>query len=118
MTTKDIAEQLVKMCRDGKVEEAKLELFTEDTLSIEPIEGILPKETRGLTAIQKKAEFFIQMVEHFYGSIVTDPVIAGDYFSVGWATDIKMKDQERKTMSQICLYKVKDGKIVLEQFFY
>jgi hypothetical protein len=118
MTTKDVADQLVKMCRDGKVEETKQELFTEDTLSIEPAEGILPKETKGLKAIQKKAELFVSMVEQFYCSTITEPVVAGDYFIVGWDTDIQMKGQERKTMSEICLYKVKDGKIVSEQFFY
>ena len=118
MSTKEVAGQLVKMCRDGKVEEAKLELFTQDTLSIEPAEGILPKETKGLEAIQKKAELFISMVDQFYGSTITGPVVAGDYFSVGWDTDIQMKGQQRQTMSEICLYKVKDGKIVSEQFFY
>ena len=118
MTTREVANQLVKMCRDGKVEEAKQEFFTEDTLSVEPTEGILPKETKALEAIQKKAELFISMVEQFYGSIITDPVVAGDYFSVAWDTDIQMKGQERQTMSEICLYKVKDGKIVSEQFFY
>ena len=118
MTTIEVAGQLVKMCRDGKVEEVKQELFTEDTFSIEPKEGILPKETKGIQAIQKKAELFISMVEQFSCSTITDPVVAGDYFSVGWDTDIQMKGQERKTMSEICLYKVKNGKIVSEQFFY
>jgi len=118
MTTKEVADQLVKMCREGKVEEAKQELFTEDTLSIEPTEGVLPKETKGLRAIQKKAGLFISVVEHFYGSTITEPIVAGDYFSVAWDTDIQMKGQERQTMSEICLYKVKDGKIVSEQFFY
>ncbi|MEO8413697.1 MAG: SnoaL-like domain-containing protein [Ginsengibacter sp.] len=118
MTTKDVANQLVQMCRDGKIEEAKQEFFTEDTLSVEPAEGVLPKETKGLEAIQKKAELFISMVEQFYGSTITDPVVAGDYFSVGWDTDIQMKGEERKTSGEICLYKVKDGKIVSEQFFY
>src|SRR5436190_23298645 len=100
MTTKEVADLLVKMCRDGKVEEAKQELFTEDTHSIEPTEGILPKETKGLKAIQKKAELFISMVEQFYGSTITDPVVAGDYFSVAWDTDIQMKEQGRQTMSE------------------
>ncbi len=118
MTTKEVAGQLVKMCRDGKVEEAKQELFTEDTLSIEPSQGILPKETKGLTSIQIKAELFISMVEQSYGNTITDPVIAGDYFSIGWETDLQMKGQERKTSNEICIYKVKDGKIVSEQFFY
>lgn len=118
MTTKEVADKLVKMCREGKVEEVKQELFTEDTLSIEPTEGILPKETKGLKAIQQKADLFISMVALFYNSTITDPVVAGDYFSVGWDTDIQMKGQQRQTMSEICLYKVKDGKIVSEQFFY
>jgi len=118
MTTKQVADQLVGMCREGKVEEAKQELFTEETLSIEPAEGALPKETKGLKAIQQKAELFISMVEEFYDSTITDPIIAGDYFSVGWDTDIQMKGEERKTMNEICLYKVKDGKIISEQFFY
>jgi hypothetical protein len=118
MTTKEVAGLLVKMCRDGKIEEAKQELFTEDTLSIEPTEGILPKETKGLTAIQKKAELFISMVDQFYGTTITDPVVAGNYFSVGWETDIKMKGSERETSNEICLYKVLEGKIVSEQFFY
>ena len=58
------------------------------------------------------------MVEQFYRSTITDPIIAGDYFSIAWDTDIQMKEQERKTMSEICLYKVKNGKIISEQFFY
>jgi hypothetical protein len=118
MTTKEVAELLVKMCREGKVEEAKGEFFTEETLSIEPAEGLLPKETRGLKAIQQKAELFISMVDQFYGSIITEPIIAGDYFIIGWDTDLQMKGQDRKSNSEICLYKVKDGKIVSEQFFY
>ncbi len=118
MTTKEVAEKLVKMCREGKVEEVKQELFTEDTLSIEPTEGILPKETRGLKAIQEKAKLFISMVEQFYDSTISDPIVAGDYFSVASHTDIQMKGAERKTMGEICLYKVKDGKIISEQFFY
>ncbi len=118
MTTKEVADQLVTMCRDGKVEEVKQQLFTEDTVSIEPTAGILPKETKGLQAIQKKAELFISIVEHFYGSTISDPVVAGDYFSVAWDTDIEMKGQPRQTMSEICLYKVKEDKIISEQFFY
>ena len=86
--------------------------------SIEPTEGLLPKETKGLKAIQQKAKLFISLVENFHGSTITDPVIAGDYFTVGWTTDIQMKGQERQTNNEICLHKVKDGKIVLEEFFY
>jgi hypothetical protein len=118
MTTKEIAARLVDMCRNGKVEEVKEELFAEDIISIEPVEGILPKETKGMDAIKKKAELFISMVENFYGSTISDAVIAGDYFSISWDTDIQMKGEDRKTMSEICVYKTKAGKIISEQFFY
>ena len=86
MTTKEIATRLVHICRKGKIEEAKEELFAPDIISIEPREGMLPKETKGMDAIKKKAELFISM--------------------------------ERKTNSEICVYKTNAGKIISEQFFY
>ncbi|MEO8712673.1 MAG: SnoaL-like domain-containing protein, partial [Parafilimonas sp.] len=64
MTTKEIAAILVDMCRNGKIEEAKEKLFSPDIISIEPVEGILPKETKGMNEIRKKAELFISMVEN------------------------------------------------------
>jgi len=118
MTTQEIAVLLVDMCRNGKVEEAKEELFSQDIISIEPVEGILPKETKGMDAIKKKAELFISMVENFYGSTISDPVVAGDYFSISWVTDIQMKGEARKSTVELCVYKTNAGKIISEQFFY
>jgi hypothetical protein len=118
MTTKEIADQLVDMCRKGKVEEAKEQLFAEDIISIEPVEGLLPKETKGMDAIRKKAELFISMVENFYGDIISEPIVAGDYFSVTWQSDIQMKGEARKINTELCVYKTNDGKITSEQFFY
>ncbi|MDQ2863981.1 MAG: ester cyclase [Bacteroidota bacterium] len=118
MVTKEIARQLVEMCRNGQVEEAKEQLFAEDIISIEPHEGMLPKEAKGIEAIRNKAELFISLVENFYGDTISDPVIAGDYFSITWESDIQMKGEARKTNSELCVYKTKDGKIISEQFFY
>jgi hypothetical protein len=118
MTTKEIADRLISLCRNGKIEEAKEELFALDIISTEPYEGILPKETKGMDAIRKKAELFISMVENFYGDTISDPLVAGDYFSLSWISDLQMKGEARKTNNEICVYKIKDGKIVSEQFFY
>ena len=118
MTTKEIAAQLITMCRAGKVEEAKAELFADDIISIEPYAGFLPKEAKGMDAIKKKADLFISIVENFYGNTISDPVIAGDYFSVSWESDLQMKGEARKTNIELCVYKTKDGKIISEQFFY
>ena len=118
MTTKEIAAVLVDMCRQGKIEEAKEALFASDIISLEPYEGLLPKETKGMDAIRKKAELFISHVENFYGNVISDPVVAGDYFSIAWHTDIQMKGEARKTNNELCVYKTSAGKIISEQFFY
>lgn len=118
MTTQEIANRLVELCRNGKVEEAKEELFAPDIISMEPHEGLLPKETKGMDAIRKKAVLFVSMVEDFYGDTISDPVIAGDYFSISWTSDLKMKGEPRQTNSELCVYKTSGGKIVSEQFFY
>jgi len=118
MTTKEIAVLLVEMCRNGQVEEAKEKLFADDIVSIEPMEGLLPKEVKGMDAIREKAALFISMVDDFYGSTISDPLIAGDYFSVSWDSDLQMKGGERKTATELCVYKTSGGKIVSEQFFY
>lgn len=118
MTTKEIADRLVDMCRNGQTEEAKEELFAPGIISIEPREGILPKETKGMDAIRKKAELFISMVDNFYSDTISDPVVAGDYFSLSWTSDLQMKGEPCQTNSELCVYKTSGGKIISEQFFY
>ena len=71
-----------------------------------------------MDAIKKKAALFISLVENFYGDTISDPVVAGDYFSIAWDSDIQMKGEPRKTNFELCVYKTKDGKIISEQFFY
>jgi hypothetical protein len=62
MITAEIANRLVTMCRDGKIEEAKEELFAPDIMSIE---GLLPKETTGMQAIRNKAQYLFRMQNIF-----------------------------------------------------
>jgi hypothetical protein len=118
MTTQEIAHRLVDLCRHGKTEEAKEELFSPGIISIEPREGLLPKETKGMDAIRRKAELFVSMVDNFYGDTISDPIVAGDYFSISWTSDLQMKGEPRQTNSELCVYKTSGGKIVSEQFFY
>lgn len=118
MTTTEIANRLVSLCRDGKIEEVKEELFSKDIISIEPCEGLLPKESKGMQAIRDKAQLFISHVENFFGHQISDPIIAADFFALTWDTDLQMKGEERKTNTELCVYHVKDGKIISEQFFY
>jgi len=118
MTTTEIANRLVSMCREGKIEEAKQELFAEDIKSIEPRKGLLPKEIQGMEAIRAKAQLFISHVENFYGHTISDPIVSGNFFALTWVTDLQMKGEARKTNNELCVYEVKDKKIISEQFFY
>ncbi|GLQ48382.1 ketosteroid isomerase [Dyella lipolytica] len=120
MNTEAIAKRLVQLCREGKYEEAQTELYAKDAVSIEP-EGLPPGalgNVKGLEAIYEKGRQFQAAVEAVHGGSVSDPVIAGNWFSISMQLDITMKGRGRMDMQEICVYQVKDGKIVREQFFY
>jgi len=118
MTTQQVANRLVELCRMGKIEDAQKELFANDAISIEPYDmpGGGGREVKGLEAILEKGKHFMSMIETVHGSLISDPIIAGNHFSIAWEFDTTMKGRERSTMKEICVYRVKDGKIISEQF--
>jgi len=118
MTTQQVANRLVELCRQGKIDQAQNELFDNDAVSIESNESMGPMEIKGLAGIKEKSQRFDAMLEHFYSATISDPVIAGNWFSIAWDMDAQMKGQARMLMSEICVYKVDNGKIISEQFFF
>jgi len=117
MNTKDIADRLVSLCREGKWDVAQQELFADDAVSIEA--EAMPgsaKETKGRAGIIEKGRQFNAMVEKIHALVVSDPIVADQSFACTMALDATMKGQGRIQMSETCLYHVKDGKITLEQF--
>jgi hypothetical protein len=120
MSTEAIAKRLVELCRAGKYEEAQRELYAKDAVSIE-MEGLpsgMPVRVEGLEAIHEKTRQFQAAIEQVHGSSVSDPVVAGNWFSCEMTLDITMKGRGRVPMTEICVYHVKDGKVDREQFFY
>ena len=117
MTTKDIAFRLVETCRRGDYVAAQRELFADDAISIEP-EGRPDSVARGLAAIAEKTRVFDQMFE-VHRNTVGDPIVADPFFACTMSAEVTMrKTGARQTLSEICVYEVKAGKIVREQFFY
>jgi hypothetical protein len=117
MTTKEIAHRLVELCKKGDFETAQKELYVDDALSIEPYAGMgFEKEVKGLKAIKEKSALWNIMVEEYHGMEVSDPIIAPNSFALTMSMDVTMKGRGRSTMSEICLYKIKDGKIISEEF--
>ena len=118
MTTNQIANWLVELCRKGDFETAQKELFAEDAISIEPYETPeFKKETKGLPAILEKGEKFQNMVDTMHKMEVSEPLVGTNAFACTMRMDITMKNKERWDMTELCAYQLKDGKIVSEQFF-
>ena len=119
MTTQEVANKLVEYCRTGKTEEALKDLYSQEAVSIE-MEGVqgFPERCEGMKQIREKSKQWQSMVEEFHGMEVSDPIVAGDHFTCSMVMDIKMKGQDRSKDAEIALFKVKEGKIVSEQFFY
>jgi hypothetical protein len=117
MNTPDIARRLVELCRQGAYETAQNELYSADAVSIEP-EGAQMANGHGLEAILAKGKSFAETFE-VHGGTVSDPVVAGAFFSVAMAVDVTPRaGGPRFTMEEIAVYEVRADKIVREQFFY
>lgn len=118
MTTKEIADRLVALCREGKYETAQKELYSKDAVSIEPEHSPGLQTVKGLDAIVEKGRQFQAMIEAVHSSTLTDAVIAGNVFAVAAVLDVTLKGMGRVPMEEVAVYEVKDGKVVKEQFFY
>lgn len=118
MKTNEIAHRLVALCREGQWKTAQQELFDADAVSIEPYATPdFAQETKGKEAIAEKGRKFESLVEAMHGLTVSDPLVAGSSFACTMTMDVTMKGQSRMQMTELCVYAVKDGKIVSEQFF-
>jgi hypothetical protein len=118
MTTKEVADRLSQLFKEYKWKEAYDELFSQNAVSIEPPHSQGLQTVEGLDNIRKKGEQFNEMVEEMHGGWVGEPIVGGNYISVAMGMDVTMKGAGRMKMEEICVYEVKDGKIVKEQFFY
>lgn len=120
MSTESVAKRLVALCREGKYEDAQKELYSKDAQSIEP-DGLPPGalgNVKGLDAIFEKGKKFQESIVEVHGGDISDPIVVGNWFSCSMTMDVTMKEYGRMTMTEICVYHVKDGKIDREQFFY
>jgi len=119
MTTQEVADKLVKLCREGKFHEATEALYSPDVVSMEA--GAPPggsREAKGLEAVRAKGEWWNANHE-VHAVTVEGPLVAGSHFTVTFKLDVTFKPQNRRfTMEEVAVYKVADGKVVYEEFFY
>jgi ketosteroid isomerase-like protein len=117
MTTREIADRLVALCRQGQAEAAQRELYAEDAVNIEPYgTATFPKETRGRDAIIAKGRTFAGLIQEVHAMAFSEPLVAGDAFACALQLDVTVKGHGRMSMDELCIYTVREGKIVSEQF--
>ena len=118
MTTQDVANRFHELSQMGQWDQIVNELYSEKAVSIEPDNSPGLKSVQGLDEIKEKGKQFGEMVEEMHGGYTSKPQVAGNHFSVAMGMDVTMKGRGRSKMDEIAVYKVSDGKIVKEQFFF
>jgi ketosteroid isomerase-like protein len=117
-TTQEVASRFNELAQQEKWFEIQEELFAEDVRSIDPANSPYMGYAEGKAAVRKKGEDFVKKIEAFHGASTSEPVVAGNHFAVGREMDVTVQGFGRIQLNEVMLYEVKDGKIVLEQFFY
>lgn len=119
MTTEQVARRYYELIKLHQYEQIQNELYSHDAVSIEPKnDSNLPLVVEGLAALREKEALFFSQVDEMFGSYMSEIVVSTFFFSMMTGMDVKMKEKQRKNKEQICVFEVRDGKIVKEQFFY
>ena len=119
MTTQQVADHLVKLCRVGNFQGAVKDLYHQDIVSNEPVgAGPGPQRVQGFDAVLAKSVEWGKGVEEMHSAWVSDPIVAGNHFAVAMKMDVTMKGMGRINMDEICVYEVANGKITTDRFFY
>ena len=113
MNTNEIAARLITLCTEGKFIQAQKELYDDMIVNIETDGSRL----EGLATMHAREQQFLDNIERINKISFSEPLIAGSYFTVKLTMDIDLKNIGHRAIEEICVYKVKDGKVVFEQFF-
>ena len=117
MNTHEVAKKVVELTRKQAWHQAVDELYADDIVSVEARthDGSSP-ETRGIKDIRGKVDWWIDAMQvHSFSA--SEPFVAHDRFVVQYDADITEKEsKQRRKMSEVGVYTVKNGKIVREEF--
>lgn len=110
-----IAARLVSLCREQKFVEAYKELFSEDAESIDPIYTNQGPSKGLINLIEREKQFLAKATIH--NIAVSEPLLTLSYFAVRLNMDFTHEQRGRVIISELCVYRVKDGRIASQQFF-
>lgn len=118
MTTKQIAEKLTSLLKEGKFDEVYDTLFDQEKVKhIEPQSPYFP-DIKGVKAIKEKDEIMRGNIAEFHSMEVGEAITSKDFIALPYKASFTLKDGNKTELDEIILYQVENGKIILEQFFY
>jgi hypothetical protein len=118
MTTQEVADRFHELAQKEKWFEIQEEFFSDDVKSVDPEGSPYFGYAEGKAAVRKKGEDFVKRIETVHSLETSAPMVAGNHFVVVRNKDITVRPHGRITINELMLYEVRNGKIVLEQFFY
>ena len=117
MNTEEVAKKVVELVRKQAWYEALDTLYDKDVVSVEAFSmGGGSAETRGKEGVRGKIDWWVNAMEvHSFDA--SEPFVAHDRFVVQYNADVTDKQsKQRRQMSEVGVYTVKNGKIVQEEF--
>lgn len=121
MTTQQVADRYYELAKQSKWDEIWDELYSTDCVNREPEHAAafgIPTVIEGMDNIRAKSAARRELIDTIHGQWCSEPAVGGSYFSAAMGRDVTFKGQPRRNLEEIAVFHVKDGKIVLEQFFY
>jgi hypothetical protein len=118
LTTQEIAARFNELAQEEKWFEIQAEFFAENVKSVDPPGSPYMGYAEGKDAVRKKGEDFVKQITALHSAYTSEPIVTGNHFAVTREMDITTQQHGRIQINEIMLYEVKNGQIVLEQFFY
>lgn len=121
MTTQQVADRYYALAQEGKWDEIRQELYSEDIENREPEHAAargVSIYTKGLTALLERSKGRNELIETVHAEYCSVPVVGGSFFSAAMGRDVTFKGRPRTQTNEIGVFGVQDGKIISEQFFY
>src|SRR5436853_7707826 len=117
MDTKEVAQKVVELVRKQAWYEALDALYDDDIVSVEAYSaGGGSPETRGKEGVRGKIDWWVKAME-VHSFKAGEPFVGHDRFVVQYDADVTDKQsKQRRKLSEVGVYTVKDGKIVREEF--
>jgi SnoaL-like domain len=112
MNTQEVAEKVVEFVRKRAWYEALDTLYDNDVVSVEAT----APENRGKEAVRTKVDWWVDAMEvHSFNA--DGPFVSHDRFVVIYDADVsEKKSKNRRKLSEVGVYTVKNGKIIREEF--